>query len=293
MDGVRRLAGLARLAARRKEGVRQRGAQRRDAGRPLLPRRQRLHPGFRPDAQRQPGAWLALSARRLCRLRRRGVDRQLVPRRRGGRRSDRDQRGPASDLRLPEAHRGRIAADAGHDRHFDRRRRPDARRLGRQDLPVLDSRLAGRGGRHADRHRDQVERPDRHAALSSLSAGRSRGVAGDRSRPLAGAQQDQVRHDDPRRRRRSRHAVDGRRQRPSAVRRRLRDRRRSRGIFRRDRRLGPVRGAGGGRALSDGLARRRHRRRHGVDRRARRSARCWWGSPNSSASSICRPTASS
>ena len=92
--------------------------------------------------------------------------------------------------------------------------------------------MAGRGGRHADRHCDQVERPDRHAALSSLSAGRSRGLAGDRSGSLAGAQQDEIRHDDPRRRRRSRHAVDSRRQCPSAVRRRLRDRRRPRGIFR-------------------------------------------------------------
>ena len=37
----------------------------------VLHRRQRLHAGVRPDAQRQPGARLALPARRLCRLHRR------------------------------------------------------------------------------------------------------------------------------------------------------------------------------------------------------------------------------
>ena len=54
------------------------------------------------------------------------------------------------------------------------------------------------------------------------------------------------------------------------------------GLFRRDRRLGAVGRAGRGRALSDGLAGRRHRRRHGLDHRrgdrraadrARRAAR--------------------
>ena len=43
-------------------------------------------------------------------------------------------------------------------RHFDRRRRPDAGDLGRQDLPVLDPAVARRRGRDADHHRDQVER---------------------------------------------------------------------------------------------------------------------------------------
>ena len=66
---LRGLAGLARRAADLQEGLRQRDLQRRHAGRPLFPGRQRLHAGLRPDAQRQPRAWLALSARRLYRLR--------------------------------------------------------------------------------------------------------------------------------------------------------------------------------------------------------------------------------
>ena len=62
-------------------------------------------------------------------------------------------------------------------------------------------------------------------ALSALSARRPRRGRRHRRRPLAGAQPDPVRHDDPRRRRRSRHALGDRRQCSPAVCRRLRDRR--------------------------------------------------------------------
>ncbi len=184
------LAGLAELAAGQQEGVRQRGAQRRDAGGSLFPRRQRLHAGVRADAQRQSRAWLALSARRLCRLRRHAVDGQLVPRRPRGHARARRRRRPAADLHLPAARGRRTAPDAGDDRHLDRRGRPDARGLGRQDLPVHDSRLARRRRRDPDHHRDQVERADRDDALSALSARRARRLGRDRSRALAGAQQE-------------------------------------------------------------------------------------------------------
>ena len=55
-------------------------AQRPDAGVALLPRRERLHAGVRPDAQRQPRARLALPARRLCRLDRRRAHRLVAAR---------------------------------------------------------------------------------------------------------------------------------------------------------------------------------------------------------------------
>ena len=241
LDGVRRLAGLARMAAAEQEGLRQRGAERRHARGPLFPRRQRLHAGVRPDAQRQSRAWLAVSARRLYRLRRRAVDQQLVPRRRCRHAGAGRDRGAAASPGVSAPGRRRIAPDAGDDRHLHRRRRSDARGLGRQDLSVHDTGMARRRGRDADHHGDQVQRTDRHHALSLLSARRLRRGRRDRRRPLAGAQQDQSRHDDPRRRRRSRDALRHRRQRSLAVCRRVRDRRHAGGLLRRRRRLGVCR----------------------------------------------------
>ena len=66
---LRGLAARARAAARPQAHLPQRAAQRHHARRALLPGGERLHADLRPDAQRQPGARLALSVRRLFRLR--------------------------------------------------------------------------------------------------------------------------------------------------------------------------------------------------------------------------------
>ena len=84
---------------------------------------------------------------------------------------------------------------------------------------------------------------------------------------------DPHRHDDPRGRRRPRHAFGDRRQRARPLRHRLRHRRGAGGLCRRHRRDGALHRAGRGRALSARLARRRHRRRHGLASPALRSAR--------------------
>ena len=85
-----------------------------------------LHAGVRADAQRQPRARLALSARRLRRLRRRRADRLVAAG--GGRRLCRCRGGRARDAarHLP-SHAGRgPAPDDGDDRPVDRHRGPPA-----------------------------------------------------------------------------------------------------------------------------------------------------------------------
>ena len=76
-------------------------------------------------------------------------------------------------LRVPPHGGRRSAADAGHDRHLHRRRRPDAGGLDRRDLPVRIAGLARRRGQAADRHRC-VERHAVFIDLSALPAGRAR-----------------------------------------------------------------------------------------------------------------------
>ena len=88
---------------------------------------------------------------------------------------------------------------------------------------------------------DQVERASRVSSLSVLPPRRcSPRPSSSASRCGSGLNRTQIRHDDPRRRRRSRDAVGRGGQRALAVRRRVRDRRRAGGIFRRHRRLGAV-----------------------------------------------------
>ncbi len=152
----------------------------------------------------------------------------------------------------------------------DRRRRSDAGGLGRQDLSVRDSRLRStarwrcRSSPRSSRTAQAVFLRYPLYRLVVFAASVVIGVGA-----VARAQPHQGRHDDPRRRRRPRDAVGRRRQRAAAVRRRVRHRRRAGRLFRRHRRLGAVRRAGRGRALSAGLAGRRHRRRHGLDHRRR------------------------
>ena len=188
------------------------------------------------------------------------------------RRRARARRGRRADagVGVPAPRRRRTAADAGDDRHLHRRRRSDARGLGRQDLSVRDSRL-----RSTARSRCRSSPPIKSNGqavflrfpfyrLVVFAASVVIGVA-----LWLGAQPHQDRHDDPRRRRRPRDAVGRGGQRAPAVRRRVRHRRRAGRLLRRHRRLGAVGRARRGRALSAGLAGRRHRRRHGVDHRRR------------------------
>ena len=84
-----RVAARPRRDDRQEAGLSQRRLQRHHARQPLLPGGKRLHPDLRPDAQRQSGAWLALSVRRLHRLRHQHLDRLMGARlyrrvRRGG-----------------------------------------------------------------------------------------------------------------------------------------------------------------------------------------------------------------
>ena len=141
---------------RQEEGVPQRRFQRHHARRPVFSGGERLHPDLRADAQRQSRARLALSVRRLHRLRGERRDRILdaelrrrFRRRRAGRRRH-------ADPRL-SPHRGAGSApDHGDDRAVDRVCRPDAVGLRRRLLSDPDAARAGWPDRIAVRHGRQV-----------------------------------------------------------------------------------------------------------------------------------------
>ena len=154
------MAGLCGLAAgprgchRPEAGFSQRRPQRHHARRALFPGGKRLHADLRPDAQRQFGAWLALSVRRLCRLRHQRV--RPAP---GSSVSSSHSSSSAlvgvaaADPRLPPHGGPGSAADHGHDRTVDRVRRPDAVGIRRRLLPDPDAELADRADPIAARHR--------------------------------------------------------------------------------------------------------------------------------------------
>ena len=79
MADLRGLAAGTGRGDRPQAGVPQRRLQRHHARRTVFPGGERLHADLRPDAQRQPGARLAVSVRRLCRLRHQYLDRLLDP----------------------------------------------------------------------------------------------------------------------------------------------------------------------------------------------------------------------
>ena len=196
-----RVAARPRRGDRPQAGVPQRRLQRHHARQPLLPGGQRLHPDFRPDAQRQSGAWLALSVRRLYRLRHQHLDRLMGARlhRRISRRGVARRR-PA-DRRLPPHGGAGSAPDHGHDRALDRVRGPDAVGVRRRLLSDPDPGLAGRPDRAAAGDRGQIVRRGGLSALSDGAARDLRRCRGDRYRDVAGAEPHPRRHDGARRRR--------------------------------------------------------------------------------------------
>ena len=187
-------------------------AQRPHARGALLHRGERLHARLRADAQRQSGARLAVPARRLPRLR--------GQRRARARGSWRWPRGfcvaalvglalQVADL-PPHAGPG-PAADAGHDRPVDRAGRPDAVGVGRRRSTSSSRRPGDLRRRTALAAGRSLSRP------TGWSCWRFAVVVGSCS---GGCSQPHARrHDDPRRRRRPRHAGGDRRQRPVGVRR--------------------------------------------------------------------------
>ncbi len=199
--GFRGLAARARGADRPQAGLPQRAPERDHARRPLFHGRERVHAHLRPDAQRKSCARLALSARRLYRLRDRGPDRRLglqPDRRIRDRRLGRSR--PAIH-HLPSDGRSGSAADARHHRDLDHPRRYHAVGLGRGLLPGPDAQLAGRAGATAADHRRAQQRRGR---LSAIPAGPPRDLRRCRRHrrvDVVGAQPHQDRHGDPRRRR--------------------------------------------------------------------------------------------
>ncbi len=121
-----RVATRPRRGDRQEAGLSQRRLQRHHPRQPLLPGGKRLHPDLRSDAQRQSGAWLALSVWRLYRLRHQRLDRLM-----GARlhhrvsRCGAGRRRPAN-RRLPPHGGAGFAPDHGHDWALDRVRGSDA-----------------------------------------------------------------------------------------------------------------------------------------------------------------------
>ena len=170
-------------------------------GGPVFPGGERLHPDLRADAQRQSRARLALSVRRLCRLRGERRDRLLaaelrrrVHRRRAGRRRH-------ADPRLPPHGGSGSAPDHGDDRPVDRVRRPDAVGFRRRFLSDPDAERAGRPDRIAVRHRRQIVRRGGLSVVPDGASGDLRRLRRDRRRDVARAQSHAHRHDRARRRR--------------------------------------------------------------------------------------------
>ena len=161
--------------------------------------------------------------------------------------------------------------------------------LGRLLLPDRSAGLARRARSTAVRHRGEVDRRTGHAALPAgalviFAASVVLGIA------MSLVLQDPHRHDHPGRRRRPRHARCDRRARSSSSSCGLRLRRGAGGTGGRGRRHLPVAGARRGYAFPPGLARGRHRGRHGQHpgRGARRPAHR--GLRAIRAPSTCRPT---
>ena len=196
-----RLAARPRRGDRQEAGLSQRRLQRHHARQPLLPGGKRVHADFRPDAQRQSGAWLALSVRRLYRLRHQHLDRLLGARlhRRVSRRGA-GRRRPA-DRRLPPHGGAGSAPDHGHDRALDRVCGPDAVGVRRRFLSDPDPELAGRPDRIAAGHRGQIVGRGGLSAVPDGAAGDLRSCGRDRHRDVAGAQSNPRRDDGARRRR--------------------------------------------------------------------------------------------
>ena len=209
----RRVRGLGHR--RQRQVVLHHAAQFADAGVVVLSGGQRLHAGVRPDAQRQPRAWISVPAGRLHRLGGGRADRVMgvggggrLPHRGPGRPAD-------AGAGLP-AHAGAgPAPDVGDDRAVDRAGRRDAMGMGRRDLHL---RAAGVDLR--------FDRAAVGREISDLSHRRVRDGHGDRPAAVVVPGAYACRHDDPRRRRRPRHARRLGRQRAAAVRAHLCHRRR-------------------------------------------------------------------
>jgi len=152
VDDIRPLAGLADRFDRQEKGLSQRPLQRDHPRRALFPRRQRVHADLRSDAQRQPGAWLALSPRRIPRLRRRRLDRLLAARLPGGLHPCGRFRNPSAGCRVPPDGGAGPAPNAGHHRHLHRHGGSDVVDLGRRLLQHQHPELAERADADILRH---------------------------------------------------------------------------------------------------------------------------------------------
>ena len=172
---------------RPKEGVPQCRFQRHHAGGPVFSGGERLHPDLRADAQRQSRARLALSVRRLCRLRGQHRDRLVDPELRRRVHHRRAGRRRHADPRLPPHGGAGFAPDHGDDRIVDRVRRPDALGLRRRLLSDPDAERAGWPDHLAVRHRRQVVRRGGLSVVPDGASGHLRRLRRDRRCDVARA----------------------------------------------------------------------------------------------------------
>ena len=278
---------------RQEETVSERRAEWDHARRSLLPGRERLHPDLRPHAQRQSRAWFDLPSRRLFRL---------FDRRRHGFVAPEFRRrlhrcGPpwrhSSGCRVPSDGGAGSSPDAGHDRDFDRARRPYVVGFRRKFVADPDADMASRTSRSSPRHRGQIIGRGGLSLLSDRSPRHLPGLGRDWRCDVAGFEPHSDRHDRARGRRRPRHALGDGGANSARVRHRLCLRRRTRRNGRRCRRDVSVAVAGRRHALSPRLAHRGHRRRRRGRFQARRLARSSLDSPSKSDWPISRPMRSS